>query len=302
MTTRRRFLQISAAALGFAAEARASSVYRWSGVAMGAEASIRLSHPDAEAITARAAAEISRLEDVFSLYRAGSALSRLNRDGMLDAPPFELLECLSLAGRVFHASGGLFDPTVQRLWQVHAEAALTGRPPEPERIAAALAVTGWGGVALESGRIALRPGMALTLNGIAQGYVADRVTTLLEEEGLTNILVDTGELRALGGHPDGGGWPVRFDLPDGRFFLRDMAVATSAPLGTVLDAAGKVGHIIDPRVGSAAGSTWRSVSVTAPSAAVADALSTAACLCAAQADIARMVGQFDGARVLRLVA
>ena len=56
--------------------------------------------------------------------------------------------------------------------------------------------------------------MALTLNGIAQGYIADRVVALLRAEGLSDVLVNTGELRALGGHPDGGGWPV--SLNDGK--------------------------------------------------------------------------------------
>ncbi len=53
--------------------------------------------------------------------------------------------------------------------------------------------------------------MALTLNGIGQGYVADRVAALLEAEGLTDILIDTGEFRALGGSPEGGEWPVRLE-------------------------------------------------------------------------------------------
>ncbi len=37
---------------------------------------------------------------------------------------------------------------------------------------------------------------------------ADRVAALLEAEGLTDILIDTGEHRALGQMPGGGGWPV----------------------------------------------------------------------------------------------
>ncbi|PTE15814.1 thiamine biosynthesis protein ApbE, partial [Cereibacter changlensis JA139] len=69
---------------------------------------------------------------------------------------------------------------------------------------------------------------ALTLNGIAQGFIADRVPELLKAEGVGDILVDTGELRALGGHPEGGGWPVA--LASGEALtLRDMALASPAP-------------------------------------------------------------------------
>src|SRR5574343_1705079 len=127
MTTRRRFLMIAAAAMATGSAARAATPYVWQGAALGARATIRLTHPQAEAITARASAEISRLESIFSLYRADSALSVLNAQGRLDAPPFQLLECLTLSGSVHSATGGLFDPTVQRLWQAPAEAAVAGR-------------------------------------------------------------------------------------------------------------------------------------------------------------------------------
>ena len=115
MTTRRRFLAISAAATIFPGLSSAAPVHTWQGVALGARATLRLAHPDAKEISARVAAEISRLEDIFSLYRPDSSLMRLNRTGRLDAPPFELLECLSLAGAVHRASEGRFDPTVQPL-------------------------------------------------------------------------------------------------------------------------------------------------------------------------------------------
>jgi thiamine biosynthesis lipoprotein len=136
--------------------------------------------------------------------------------------------------------------------------------------------------------------MEMTLNGIAQGYIADRVTRLLEEEGLRDILVDTGELRATGGMPGGGAWPVQ--LPGGRDTgLRDRALATSAPLGTAFDAAGRVGHILDPRSGYPAPAYGRSVTVTAPTAALADALSTALCLLG-ESDGDLALGAFRGCR------
>jgi thiamine biosynthesis lipoprotein len=223
-------------------------------------------------------------------------LSRLNRDGHLPAPPFELLDCLSLAGAVHRASGGRFDPTVQPLWALWTEAAAGGTRPDAQAVETVRHKTGWAKVEVDAAAITLQPGMALTLNGIGQGYVADRVAALLEAEGLSNILIDTGELRALGGKPEGGNWPVRLETGE-RLSLRQRALATSAPLGTTFDQAGHDGHILDPVTGMPAASAWRSVSVSAPSAAIADALATAVCLMSDPEEIRIMLGHFEGARL-----
>ncbi|MFB2530635.1 FAD:protein FMN transferase [Paracoccus sp. p4-l81] len=298
---RRRFLTVTAglgllpALRGAWAAPPATTV--WRGTALGSGAVIAMVHPEAERMIAIARAEIDRLEGIFSLYRADSALARLNRDGRLDAPPFELLECLGLCGAVHQASGGRFDPTVQPLWAAHAEAWAKGAPPDPAVLAAARALTGWRDVAVsESAVVLARPGMALTLNGVAQGVIADRVADRLRAEGLADVLVDTGEIRALGGERGTDGWPVT--LSGGpRLILSDRALATSAPLGTAFDPAGQVGHILNPASGLPAGPVWRAVSISAPRAGLADALSTAACLIGDQDGIAQMAAHFPDVRV-----
>lgn len=297
MLTRRRFIAISAAAAA-ALPAAARESHHWTGQALGARASIRLDHPQAEAITARVMAEIARLEGILSLYRPDSALVRLNRDGRLAAPPFELLDCLTLAGLVHPASGGSFDPTVQPLWALWAEAG--GQEPAPAAIAAARARTGWPRLRLSAQAITLPPGGALTLNGIGQGYVADRIAALLEAEGLTDILIDTGELRALGGRPGGGDWPVRL-AAGGSVALSARALATSAPLGTTFDQGGRLSHILDPRRGAPVRAAWAAVTISAPSAALADALTTAACLMDSAAAVSALAARFPGARIEALV-
>ncbi|WP_022702905.1 FAD:protein FMN transferase [Pseudorhodobacter ferrugineus] len=301
MTTRRRFLAISAAAFAVPVAAKAQKIHTWTGMALGARATIRLAHADAPAIAARAAAEIARLEAIFSLYRADSALSQLNLNAVIDAPPFELLECLSLAGAVHRATQGLFDPTVQPLWAAYADAAARRAVPDTQALDRARALTGWGGVSLDASQISLRPGMALTLNGIAQGYIADRIATLLADEGLTDILIDTGEFHALGQQPEGGAWPVKL-AQGGTIALTSRALATSAPLGTVFDAAGTLGHILDPRTGLTAAPHWRGISITSPSAATADGLSTAACLMKTSAEIEASLLAFTGCRLESAIA
>jgi thiamine biosynthesis lipoprotein len=305
---RRRFLTIAAGAACAAGlpAPRAAALTQWRGVALGAEATITLDHPQADRLIARARAEIDRLEAVFSLYRPGSALSRLNADGVLEAPPFELLECLSVAGRVHETSGGAFDPTIQPLWSLYAEHAARGGadlPPAAAR-SAVLARTGWDRVEIDAGAIRLPQGAALSLNGIAQGYISDRVAGLLRAEGLEDVLVDTGEMRALGGDPRGGPWDVALRegnrlLPE-RVALANAALATSAPRGTAFDVRGQIGHILDPATGLPAAGRWRLVSVVAPEAVVADALSTTFVLMS-RAEIDATLAHWPQARIARLV-
>ena len=302
MTSRRRFLTIAAGAGAAAAlgPARAGApLSRWQGVALGARASVAIAHPRADRLIAAARAEIDRLEDIFSLYRAGSALSRLNAAGRLAAPPIEMVSLLSEARRVHAETGGAFDPTVQPLWRLWAERAARGTQPGEAEIAAL--PLGFDHVRVDPAEIAFaRPGMALTLNGIAQGFVADRVAALLAREGLTDALIETGEVVGLGHRPDGAPWQAGIAAPDGRQVARaaltGRALATSAPSGTLLDAAGTLGHIIDPRT-RRPGGRWRLISVSAPRAWTADALSTALCLMG-EAEGAAALAAFPGARLV----
>ncbi len=286
MTTRRRFLTIlaGAALLPTLSTAAAS----WRGIALGAEARIILDHPNAEALIAAAIAEISRLESLFSLHR-DSELTRLNRDGRLANPAPEMLELLSIASGLNAATNGAFDPSIQPLWALYAERLSAGvQPGEPE-IRSTRARIGWQGVRFSPTEISFaREGMALTLNGIAQGFIADKIAALFRAQGVANVLVNTGEIMALGMAPDGAAWPVTLANSGGKTTaLSDMAMATSAPLGTVFDGAGSLGHILDPRSGKPGG-LWSQVSVMATSAALADGFSTAFCLMdAAEIEAAR---------------
>lgn len=301
---RRRFIAISAslALLPWTALA-ATPVARWRGAAMGAGASLQLvglTTEDAAGIFQEIEAELSRLEDIFSLYRPDSALSRLNRQGQIAAPPPEMTELLGLVDAVHDITGGVFDPTVQPLWSLHAAAAATGERPDAKAVAVTADRVGWRKVHHDTSEIAFRsPGMALTLNGVAQGFVTDRIAALLENRGFADVLVDMGELRGIGARPDGTAWRAGIASPDGRLVeevrLANRALATSAPMGTVLDPAGRIGHIIDPRDGSI-GKGHALVSVSASSAAIADALSTGFCLLS-RTQIAQSLKHWTDARL-----
>jgi thiamine biosynthesis lipoprotein len=259
----------------------------WEGTALGAPARLVLYGADrAEARAAVTACldEIERLERQFSLYRSDSAVSQLNRQGCLEAPPLDLIRLLDLSVRLGQMTGGAFDVTVQPLWQAYADHfAHEGAPttgPSQAAVAAACARIGLRRLRIASDLIALDAGMALTLNGIAQGYITDRVADLLRRRGWSRILVDMGEMRALGQPPGEAAWSVAIEVPPGldrepvQLTLGEGAVATSAGYATVFEPTGRSHHLFSPLTGRSAGS-FASVTVTAARATLADALSTA---------------------------
>ncbi|MFD1330166.1 FAD:protein FMN transferase [Mycoplana ramosa] len=275
----------------------------WRGQALGAPATLIINHFDrsaAERLIGRVVGEVDRLESIFSLYRQASALNELNRVGGLAAPPPELVEVLGACRTAFEATGGAFDPTIQPLWALYAGhfSSLAADPAGPSRQDRneAQARVGFEAVRFNRDRIAFaRPGMALTLNGIAQGYVTDRVVDLLRAGGITSSLVSMGETRAIGAAADGRAWRIGLAdteagaSPDTVFGVIDRAVATSSVAGFHFDRAGRFGHILDPRRG-AVPPRYRRVTVIAPDATTADALSTAAGL-VGQAEIEAIVSR-----------
>ncbi len=281
MINRRRAITIlaGAATLPFVGRVTNATAKQWQGIALGAEAQIRVEHPDADRLIARSIDEIHRLENIFRLYLADSQLSRLNRTGRLNNPAFELVELLSICSGIHTRTRGTFDPTVQHLWALYAQEYSNGGSPSGSQIANALTMTGWHRVRFSPQEITFkRTGVMMTLNGIAQGYIADRVAAILRLEGVKNVLVNTGEIMALGHPADAEFWPVNLGDSNGKqVHLRNKAVATSVPLGTTFDGPNDAGHILDPRTGKPGGK-WAQVSVIGASAAMVDGLSTGFCL------------------------
>jgi thiamine biosynthesis lipoprotein len=290
---RRRIIAITAAAAGTAllplsVGAQQPYTAQWRGIALGAEASLTLQHPDeteAHAAIEASLAEVARLEGIFSLYRADSALVRLNIDGRLDDAQADLRILLAEAMRIAEMSQGAFDPTVQPLWTLYAkhfaDAEADPRGPSGAAVAAALANIGWQNLRLDGASVAFaRPGMAVTLNGIAQGYITDKVGDLLRSRGFEHVLVNMGEQLALGPKWDGSSWRIGIADPvHPRAVLVDLplttgAVSTSGGYGFRYDGRGRFNHIFDPRTGASA-RTWESVTVVADRSTTADALSTA---------------------------
>lgn len=253
--TRRRFLTISAAA-GLARPATAAS---WRGTALGAEATISISGGLAGQAMNALRDTLRRIEESFSLFDPGSALSRLNASGEEEMPlDFQRLWPDVVAAH--ELTDGLFDPTIQPRWQ-HLAGGGTGTPR-----------SSFNGVQVAGRRVSLPAGGAMTLNGIAQGYATDRAFKLLTVMGFSAVTVNIGEFRT-----GADGARLAIAGPDrnlARVSLRDGAIATSSPEALLI---GRVPHILHPW-DTDFRPRWRTVSVESATASLADALSTALCL------------------------
>ena len=303
--TRRRMLRILGAgltlplgALGLRTLRGAPEPVQWHGEVLGAVSGMTLWHPNpsvARRAIGQMLIEIERLERVFSLYRTDSEIARLNRNGVLASPSRDLLDVLDQSRRIADASRGAFDPTIQPLWRFHASGA-AGRL---DRVRALVDHT-----ALTAGpsRIAFaRRGMALSLNGIAQGYITDRITEILGNEGFERAVIELGETRALGA--SAGGQPFQVGLidpgdPSGiarTVGLSDAALSVSGGYGLRFDGSGRH-HIFDPATGRSANSLSQ-VAVIAPKAVGADALSTAIYV-GGEGRAGDLLGSYPGARAI----
>lgn len=266
-TSRRQFFPAALAALGRdladpADEAPQGDLLRLGRRAMGCRFEVILpADGDAPVQAAREALDlVDDLERQMTIYRDDSELSAINRAAAAGPVAVEprLFGLLQAAARLSDETGGAFDITagpLGRMGQVRLDA-------HAHTVAFA------------------RDGVRLDLAGIGKGYALDRVAQLLASRGVQAALVHGGHssLRALGRPPWDDAWvlsvqhPLRPQQAIATIRLRDRAMATSA----VGDGTRRR-HLLDPRTGrpaqGAVGAT-----VVAPTAAQADALSTACCV------------------------
>jgi len=262
MLTRRRLMVIAGAACLAGPSAARSE---WQGRAFGADASITLRGDGAEHALNAARDTIARMERLFSLFDPKSALSRLNRDGHLHMPP-EFGALIAKIDEMHRVTEGLFDPTVQPIWKALSTGDLGGLD---------VHAVGWEYVHRDGQKLSFkRPGMALTLNGIAQGFATDRVKAVLGSFGFQDVVVNVGEYLV-------GSTPVQLGVAnaEGQVFrsiqLQDEAAATSSPNALALH--GSHNHILHPK-DHRLPSIWDTVNVVASTATIADAVSTALAL------------------------
>jgi thiamine biosynthesis lipoprotein len=262
----------------------------------------------AEDAVGLAFAEMDRLIAIFSRYDSGSAVTALNAAGSLDAPPPELASVVRTSLEYHGSTGGAFDVTVAPLLALFRERLAAPVPAEPteEEIRDRLAVVDARDVECRKGRIGLRrAGMAVTLDGIAKGFIVDAMAHALGTYGVRRYLVNAGgDIRARGTKEGRRPWTVAVRDPrtPGQFpttlHLADGAVATSGSYEVSFDGDMRFHHIVDAKTGRSPGASL-SVSVTAPTATAADVLATSVFVLGPDAGV-RFVDRLRGCACLVL--
>jgi thiamine biosynthesis lipoprotein len=120
--------------------------------------------------------ELEVIEAALSLYRPDSQVSQLNRHRELANPTSHLLRLLQVAQDMSERTDGAFDITVQPLWELYANAQRARQLPSERDVEIARRQVNWKRVRFARDRVWLYgTGTRITLNGLAQGYAADRV-------------------------------------------------------------------------------------------------------------------------------
>ena len=252
--------------------------------ALGSEISMLVFHEDSrvgELALDAAFAELARVEQVMSIYLPQSQVSRLNAEGNLKSPDPYLVQGLEQSCLMSDQSDGAFDITVQPLWTLYFAAQRQNKLPPDSAIEEARCNVDWRGISVSADEIRLRDRkMAITLNGIAQGFAADRAMEALKQAGIRHALVNTGEIASLGRKAAGGAWMAGIQHPRmkdaylGLAALDGRCLSTSGDYETAFTSDFSYNHIFDPATGRSP-LDFSSVTVVAPDATTADALSTA---------------------------
>lgn len=289
LTSRRRFIAVGLG--GFVAaqfrcdRALASPLHQFSESrrALGSKVSIQVIHSDKETANKgikNAFAAIDRVESVMSLYRSESQVSELNRTGCLKHPSPYLVQTLQLAKNLSERSNGAFDITVQPLWALYHSHSKTGGVPTESEITETKQRVNWRDVEIHQDEVRFKSKKTqITLNGMAQGFATDQARAALAAAGIEHALIDCGELSSMGQNTQGKSWQVGIQHPrDPEAFaalaqLNDRSLATSGDYETHFSADYRQHHIFSPVTGQSP-TELSSASIAAPTAQLADALST----------------------------
>lgn len=251
--------------------------------ALGTDVAFTVFHADkgiAHLAIDEALAKIEHIEQLMSLYRPDSQLSVLNRKGVLRNPHPDLMAILRKARELSELTEGAFDVTVQPLWNLYVDCSRRGTLPTEEEIRTVRQRVGWQHIHLRRDLICMnKAGVQVTLNGMAQGLAADVAQQALKARGIEHALIDAGELNAIGSPRQRDLWHIAIQHPRQtgsieKAGLQDRCLSTSGDYATRFTDDYRHHHLLDPRTGLSP-AKLASVSVAAPTALEADALSTA---------------------------
>ena len=230
---------------------------------------------------------LEALEAYLSANADDSDLTAINRAAGKKSVriPADLYPVFERAVFFAEKTSGAFNPvigSVVKLWNIGFDNA---RVPPARAINEALAFTDYTALTLQEGECFLqKAGMQLDLGGIAKGFAADECARIIKAHHIDNALIDIGgTVTALGVRPDGK--PLIIGIRDPRLrqgepimavIGHNKSIATSGSYERYFEQDGiRYHHILDPATGYPVQSNLVSVSILSPTAADADALSTA---------------------------
>lgn len=257
----------------------------------------------AQSAATDAVAKMERLACLYSRFDGTSELSRLNAQGYLERPSPAFLDLLRLAAQISDASSGAFDVSIKPVLDVYASG-MAQSARLSESLADALQLVGHTGIRIGQERIELaRSGMALTFDGIAKGAIVDAGVAALREHGFDSVIVEAGgDLTTSGERGQGEPWRIALRPPRSTgvrmpvLALHHGAVATSGDSLHAFAPDLSLHHILDPKRGTSP-SELASVTVVAPTCALADALATAVMVCGVQKGV-ELISAFPGCEAL----
>jgi len=240
---------------------------------------------DLENIAKQVRTLLEALEARYSRYRAESIVSVINQragSGIFTELDPETQALLSLAGRLWAESGGLFDITsgpLRQAWDFRA-----GGGADPAQIELTLPLVGWDQIEWRGSSIHLpAPGVEIDLGGLAKEYAVDSAISLMRNLKVTSAMIELAGDVATIGESNNTPWRVGIQDPEGTgslcaVQLSNAAIATSGNYARRIDCEGKqYGHLLNPKTGwPVEGPT--SVSVLDSHCLTAGAVATVACL------------------------
>jgi thiamine biosynthesis lipoprotein len=255
-------------------------------LAMGTFVSMTLIHAsrdEAEEMMGQAFEEMDRLSTLMNRYDERTAVGELNREGHLKDTPPEVAEVVSRALYYYRRSQGSFDITVKPIIDLFEEKTIGNEKalPTEEELRKALEFVDSRNIELKGRAVTFKkPGMGITLDGIAKGYIVDKASELLVAHNIRNHLINAGgDIRTMGARADKKPWTVAIQDPLKRrnypdiIHMNNGAIATSGNYEIYFDKEKMFHHIVDPRTGISPRMST-SVSVIAPTTMDADALAT----------------------------
>jgi thiamine biosynthesis lipoprotein len=288
---RRKLLRIIGATAGAtmfpytASGQQGYELFSWEGYALGTDTEIQLYAADkshADDVVVLVNKLIAKLENIFSLYDPTSEIIQLNKTGELENASPEMIDLLRISKSFWENTNGAFDITVQPLWELYDRFRNDGDQVAFDRdLENVIAMIGSDKIIIDGNRASFtRDGMAISFNGIAQGYITDKACALLKENGFIHTLIDVGEYRSGGLQWGGDPWRIGLLDPFDQVSIADIVeldtggLATSGGYGFVFADDGSKHHLFNPVTGLSA-NQYASVTVIAKDATTADALSTA---------------------------